>query len=347
MPRRIKPTSTQAGSKPVRNRWNRSWQVGLVLGGLIAVSAAASAQTGAEKYPERPVRVVVPFAAGGGTDVLTRLTADELTRALGKSFYIENVPGAGGMTATTLATRGDPDGYTLFATSPGPITIYPALSSKLSYDADKNVQNISVISEGPGVAVVAKNSRFQSLKDVIAEAKAKPGTVTVASSGIGAFSHMNCELFKALAGVNVIHVPYRGAGPAATDIMGGVVDMTIEYFPAVGGLIESGQLRALAVTTASRYPLRPDIPTFEDEGVKGYATTSWVGLAAPAGTPRPVIDKLYGVVAKASKEKAFVERLRQLGVVAIANSPDEARAYLAKERETLRTLGKSNGITLD
>jgi tripartite-type tricarboxylate transporter receptor subunit TctC len=304
----------------------------------------ASAQ---DDYPARAVRVVVPFAAGGGTDVLTRLIADELSRALGKQFYIENAPGAGGTTATAQATRAEPDGYTLFATSPGPITIYPALSSKLTYDADKNVQNISVVSEGPGVAVVAKDSRFKTLKEVIAEAKAKPGTVKIASSGVGAFSHINCELFKALAGIDVIHVPYRGAGPAAIDIMGGQVDMTIEYFPAVGAQIEGGQLRPLAVTTAARYPLRPDIPTFEDEGVKGYATTSWVGLAAPAGTPKPVLDKLYGVIAKTAKDPAFVEKLAKLGVIPIANSPDDARVYLAKERDVLRKLGASNGITLN
>ena len=289
----------------------------------------------------------MPFAAGGGTDVLTRLIADQLTRGLGKSFFVENIAGAGGTTATAQVARADADGYTLVATSPGPGTIYPALSSKLPYDADKSFQNISVISEGPGVAVVAANSRFKTLKDVIAEAKAKPGTVTVASSGIGAFSHINCELLKALAGIDVIHVPYRGAGPAATDIIGGRVDMTIEYFPAVGAMIESGQLRPLAVTTAPRYPLRPEIPTFQEEGVKGYSTTSWVGLAAPAGTPKPVIDKLYGVVAKAAKDPTFVERLKQLGVIPIADTPDEARAYLARERDVLRKLGQSNGITLN
>ncbi len=321
----------------------RKWTIGLTLCALLAASTA-SAQT---DYPSRVVRVVVPFAAGGGTDVLTRLIAEQLSRALDKQFYIENAPGAGGTTATAQVARAEADGYTLVATSPGPITIYPALSSKLPYDADKNILNISVISEGPGVAVVAKNSRFKSLSEVIAEARAKPGTVKVASSGIGAFSHINCELFKALAGVDVIHVPYRGAGPAAIDILGGQVDMTIEYFPAVGAQIEGGELRPLAVTTASRYPLRPDIPTFEEEGVKGYATTSWVGLAAPAGTPKPIVDKLYGVIAKTAKDPAFVERLAKLGVVPIANSPDDARAYLAKEREILQQLGKSNGITLN
>ena len=319
--------------------------IGLMLCALLAAPIAASAQ--GDDYPARAVRVVVPFAAGGGTDVLTRLIADELSRALGKQFYIENTPGAGGTTATAQATRAEPDGYTLFATSPGPITIYPSLSSKLPYDADKNVQNISVISEGPGVAVVAKDSRFKSLKDVIAEAKAKPGTVKIASSGIGAFSHINCELFKALAGLDVIHVPYRGAGPAAIDIMGGQVDMTIEYFPAVGAQIEGGQLRPLAVTTATRYQLRPEIPTFEEEGVKGYATTSWVGLAAPAGTPKPVLDKLYGVIAKTAKDPVFVEKLAKLGVIPIASSPDDARTYLAKERDVLRKLGASNGISLN
>lgn len=326
------------------NRKSIGLRIGLMLCVLLAAPVTASAQ---DDYPARAVRVVVPFAAGGGTDVLTRLIADELSRALGKQFYIENAPGAGGTTATAQATRAEPDGYTLFATSPGPITIYPALSSKLTYDADKNVQNISVVSEGPGVAVVAKDSRFKTLKDVIAEAKAKPGTVKIASSGVGAFSHINCELFKALAGIDVIHVPYRGAGPAAIDIMGGQVDMTIEYFPAVGAQIEGGQLRPLAVTTAARYPLRPDIPTFEDEGVKGYATTSWVGLAAPSGTPKPVLDKLYGVIARTAKDPAFVEKLAKLGVIPIANSPDDARVYLAKERDVLRKLGASNGITLN
>ena len=328
------------------HRRTGTWRIGPALCALFVSSAVVPARS-EDNYPSHSVRVVVPFAPGGGTDVLTRLIADELSRAFGKSFYIENLPGAGGTTATAQVARADPDGYTLVATSPGPITIYPALSSKLPYDADKNIQNISVVSEGPGVAVVASNSRFKSLREVIAEAKAKPGTITVASSGIGAFSHMNCELFKALAGIDVIHVPYRGAGPAATDIMGGRIDMTIEYFPAVGALIESGELRPLAVTTAARYPLRPEIPTFQEEGVKDYSTTSWVGLAAPAGTPKPVLDRLFGVIARTSKDPAFVERLRQLGVIPIANSPEDARTYLTKERETLRQLGASNGITLN
>jgi len=317
-----------------------------VLGVLLAAALAlpASAQT---DYPSRTVRLIVPFPAGGGTDVLARLIADELSRALGKQFYVENTAGAGGTTGTALAARAEPDGYTLLATSPGPITIYPALSSRLTYNADKNFQNISVISQGPGVAVVAKDSRFKSLRDVIAEAKAKPGTVKIASSGIGAFSHINCELFKALAGVDVIHVPYRGAGPAMIDILGGQVDMTIEYFPAVGGQIASGELRPLAVTTATRYPLRPDIPTFEDEGVSGYATTSWGGLAAPAGTPKPIIDKLYGVIARITQDPAFIAKLAKLGVTPIVSSPDEANLYLAKERDLLRKLGASNGISLN
>ncbi|MGE0314300.1 MAG: Bug family tripartite tricarboxylate transporter substrate binding protein [Lautropia sp.] len=311
----------------------------------LMVGGAAWAQA---KYPEHPVRVIVPFAAGGATDVLTRLAAGELSKRLGQTFVVENLTGAGGLIGASQALKAKPDGYTLLAGSPGPITIMPVIrKTPVGYDVEKDFVPITLIADSPGAMVVGKNSRFKSVKEVLDAAKAEPGKITCGSSGIGAFSHLNCELLKSLAGVDVTHVPYRGAAPALVDLVGGQFDFLIENYPSPAKLIASGEARALAVTSAKRFSLRPDIPTLVESGVPGHVMSAWIGLMAPAGTPADIVNLLQREVAAALKEPEVGKRLASMGVAAGGSTPAEFAAYLAAERKTYAELSAKTGLKVD
>jgi tripartite-type tricarboxylate transporter receptor subunit TctC len=316
----------------------------LVLG--VALCGAASAQTPSQAYPVKPVRLVVPFAPGASTDLLSRLAADELSKRLGRTFVVENVTGAGGTIGTAQVAKANPDGYTLLAGSPGPITISPVAQKNLSYHI-QDLQPITMIAEGPGVLVVHRDSRFKSVEDLLSAAKAKPGSLTFGSAGTGSFSHLNGELLKALGGVDIVHVPYRGSGPALIDMIGGRLDLYIEYFPAVQKFVQSGELRALAVTSARRFALRPELPTMIEESVPGYDASAWVGLMTPAGTPREIVDRIQQELAKALREPAITQRLQSLGVLAGGQSPAEFSAFLFREREKIKKLVDATGLTIN
>ncbi len=309
---------------------------------------AAGAAWAADKYPARPVKIIVPFSAGGATDVLTRIAADELSRRLGQSFVVENQTGAGGLIGAQTVVKAKPDGYTLLAGSPGPITIMPAIKkSPLGFDVEKDVLPITLIADSPGAMVVGKNSRFKSVKEVLDAAKASPGKLTCGSSGIGAFSHLNCELLKSLAGIDVVHVPYRGAAPALVDLVGGQFDFLIENYPSPQKLIDSGDARALAVTSAERFALKPSVPTLVESGVPGHVMSAWIGLMAPAGTPNEIVDLLQTELATALKTPEVQKRLSALGVVAGGQSPKAFAEYLKRERETYQGLSAKTGLKVD
>jgi tripartite-type tricarboxylate transporter receptor subunit TctC len=319
-----------------------------VLGTALSLALAASPAMAQDKYPSKPVRIVVPFAAGGATDVLTRIAANELTKRLGQNFVADNVTGAGGLIGAGQALKAKPDGYTLLAGSPGPITIMPAISKKpLDFDAEKDALPITLIADSPGAMVVGRNSQYKTAQELIAAAKASPGKLTCGSSGVGAFSHLNCELLMSLTGIKVVHVPYRGAAPAMVDLVGGQFDFLTENFPSPQKLIDSGELRALAVTSKERFPLRPNIPTLIESGVPGYVMTAWIGLMAPAGTPRALIDTLQRELATALRDPAVVKRMHDMGVVPGGNTPEEFATYLANERQTYKTLSAKTGLKID
>jgi len=315
---------------------------------LVSTAVLALPAMAQDKYPSKPVRVLVPFAAGGATDVLTRVAAAELSKRLGQSFVVENPTGAGGIIGASQAVKAAPDGYTLLAGSPGPVTIMPVISSKpLPYDAEKDLIPITLIADSPGGFTVGKGSPYKSVQEVLAAAKAQPGKLTCGSSGIGAFSHLNCELLKTLAGVNITHVPYRGAAPAMVDLVSGQTDIMIENYPSPQKLIDAGELRLLAVTSAKRFALKPGTPTVVESGVAGHVMTAWIGLMAPKGTPAEIVNLIQRELSAALKDPAVQKRLSDMGVVPGGMPPAEFAAYLAAERETYKSLSAKTGLKVD
>jgi tripartite-type tricarboxylate transporter receptor subunit TctC len=312
---------------------------------LFAGTATAQAPA-ATTYPSKPVRIVVPFAPGASTDILSRLAADELSRRLGQPFVVENIGGAGGTIGTAQVVNAKPDGYTLVAATPGPITVSPVAQKGLSYDVNQ-LRAITLIAEGPGGLVVARNSPFKSVADLLTAARARPGALSFGSAGTGAFSHLASELLKTLAGIDVVHVPYKGSGPAMVDVLGGRLDFYIEFFPAVAKLVDSGELRALAVTSGKRFPLRPDIPTMIEAGVPGYDASAWVGLMAPAATPKDIIDKLQQALAQSLRDPAIVAKINGMGVVPGGQPPAEFARFMSDERDKYRKLVETTGLAIN
>ncbi len=300
-----------------------------------------------DKYPSRAVRVVVPFAAGGATDVLTRLAAAELSKRMGQNFVVENVTGAGGLIGAQQVVTAKPDGYTLLAGSPGPITIMPVIARKpVAYDVDKDLIPITLIADSPGAMVVGKGSKYRSIQEMLAAGKS--GTrLTCGSSGVGAFSHLNCELLKSLTGLDIVHVPYRGAAPALVDLVGGQFDFIIENYPSPAKLIESGEVRLLGVTSAARFRLKPEAATLVESGVPGHVMSAWIGLMAPAGTPMSIIESLQRETAEGLKDPAVQKRLADMGVVGGGSDPATFARYLAAERNTYRALSERTGLKVD
>ena len=315
---------------------------------LAVLAATASAQAvGQEKYPSRTVRVVVPFAAGGATDLLTRIAAAELSRRLGQNFVVENVTGAGGLIGAQQVVSAKPDGYTLLAGSPGPITIMPVTARKpVGYDVDKDLIPITLIADSPGAMVVGKGSKYRTIQELLAAGKAG-ARLTCGSSGVGAFSHLNCELLKSLTGLDIVHVPYRGAAPALVDLVGGQFDFIIENYPSPAKLIESGEVRLLGVTSATRFSLKPDVSTLVEAGVKGHVMSAWIGLMAPAGTPATIINAVQREIAEGLRDPAVEKRLTDMGVIGGGSPPADFARYLSAERETYRTLSAQTGLKVD
>lgn len=324
-------------------RWAVAWLHALLATAACSIIPGAWAQT---KYPSHPVHIVVPFGPGGSTDILARIAANELTKRLGQTFIVDNVGGAGGTIGTAQVTRAKPDGYTLVAGTPGPITISPVAARGLPYDVTKDLAPISLIAEGPGVLVVGKNSPYKTLTELLVAAKARPKTITFASAGVGAFSHLNGELLAALTGLQFTHVPYKGSGAALIDLIAGRVDFEMEYFPAVQKMIEAGELRALGISSAKRYPLRPEIPTMAEGGVTGFESAAWVSLLAPTGTPPDIIATLHRELAASLKDPAIVKQLNGLGVIPGGNTPAEFATYLNTERAQLKKLVDSTGLVI-
>ncbi|MBV7482952.1 tripartite tricarboxylate transporter substrate binding protein [Bordetella sp. BOR01] len=312
--------------------------------GLILACCAFSGLAWADSYPSRSVRVVVPFAPGASTDMLARLAADELGKRLGQSFVVENVTGAGGTIGAHQVARAAPDGYTLLAATPGPITISPVTRQDIPYDPAKSLAAITLVAQGPGVLAVSKDSPYHSVKDLIAAGQDPAKPLKFGSAGIDAFSHLSGAMFTYKGGIQALHVPYRGSGPALLDLIAGRLDFEIEYFPAIVPHMKSGALRALAVTSKERSPLSPDLPTINESGVPGYESGAWVGLMAPAGTPRAIIDKLQQAMAASLKDPAVAKRIRDMGVLPGGNTPDEYAAYIASETGTLRELVKNADV---
>jgi tripartite-type tricarboxylate transporter receptor subunit TctC len=295
----------------------------------LAMSFAAHA---AQPYPVKPIRMLVGFPAGGAVDITARLVGQHLGAALGQQIVIDNRPGAGGTLAATLLLHAEPDGYTLSVGANGEMAISPTLRPHLPYAPLRDFLPISRIGSSELALVVYPGVPAKSVAELIALAKAQPGKINFASSGTGSTAHLAGELFKRMAGIDIVHVPYRGAAPALADLIAGQVQMFITGYSSTVPHLKAGRLRALGVTGAKRLAAAPDLPTI-GETVKGYEVTSWYGVFAPKGTPRAIVDRLHRAIAAVVKEPPVVERLTALGIQAEGNTPDEFRAQIRDDIE--------------
>jgi len=315
-----------------------------LFGAMAALSFPASAQ---EKWPAKAITYVVPFPTGGTTDTLARLIGQRLGAALGTTIVVDNKPGAGGNIGSEFVARAAPDGYTILGGTISSHAINVSLYSKLGYDPVKSFAPITLIGSNPNVLVVPASSPFKSVADVLAAAKDKPGSIAFASAGNGTSQHLSGELFKTLAKVDLIHIPYKGSGPAIQDVMSGQVPMMFDTSVVAGPHIQSGKLRALAVTSRKRAPAFPSVPTVAEAGVPGYELVSWQAIFAPAGTPQPIVDRLYAEIAKILKAPDMQERLANLGMEASGMAPAEFAAFQKSEIEKWARVVKAANVKID
>jgi tripartite-type tricarboxylate transporter receptor subunit TctC len=295
----------------------------------LVVSVATSAQT----YPSRPVRIVVPLSPGGFADTPARILAPRLSEQMGKQFFVENKPGAGGTIGWDFTAKQPPDGYTLAITGSTHL-ITSHLYKNLQYDVFKDFTHISMMASGPYVLVVnPKKIPVNNVRELIAAAKAKPGAIDFASSGNGSSQHLVAALFNAMAGVKLNHVPYKGSGPAMQDLIAGEVGVSFAGVPNVLGNVRGGRLKALAVTTPKRWVELPDVPTMAEAGVPGYEATLWLSISGPAGMPAPIVQRLSTEIAKALKDPDLQTKFREAGVEADAMQGDELLRYMHAEDE--------------
>jgi len=318
--------------------------------GALATPGLVQAQAAAPAWPTKPIRLVVPYPPGGPTDVLLRIVASQLAERLGQAVLIDNKPGASGMVGADQVAKAAPDGYTLLGNASIHV-INPSLYAKTPYDAIKDFAPISLVAEVPLVLVVSPSLPAQSVKDLVALAKAKAGGLAFASSGNAAAPHLAGEAFKLAAGVDLLHVPYKGSGPALTDLMGGQVQLMFDSMPSSMPFIQAGKLRALAVTTARRSTALPQLPTVAEAGLpgfdRGFDISTWYGLWAPAGTPREVVARLGSEVAAIVRQPAVRDRLLALGAEPVGNAPDEFAAFNRSELAKWARIVKQSGAKVD
>jgi tripartite-type tricarboxylate transporter receptor subunit TctC len=302
---------------------------------LIAVAAA-------QDYPTRPVRILIPFPPGGFNDIVGRIIAAQLTERLGKQFVVENRPGAGGIIAGEMLANAPKDGHTLMIVSLA-ITVNPHFY-KMPYDPLKAYAPIAILAAAPTVLSINNHVKFSTVKELIAEAKAKPGELRYASSGMGTFMHMGPELFKLMAGVDIVHVPFRGAGPALVDVMGGDTQMSFASVPSTITHVRSGKLRAIGVGGKTRNFALPDVPTIDEAGVPGYECGNWIGLVAPAGTPEPIVARLHKELTSAQQSPELQKSFANEGADVVRMSSAEFGAFIATELEKWGRVVKEAGI---
>jgi len=309
---------------------------------LVAVALPALAQ-----YPNKPIHIVVPSEPGDGSDLTSRLIGDRLAAVLGQPVVIENKLGAGGVVGTEYAARQPADGYTLIMGNAGSHAINAALYSKLSYDPAKDFTAVALVGIAPNMMSVNPALPVKSVAEFIAYAKAHPGTINYGSGGNGSSAHLSAELFKTMAGIQMNHVPYKGATPAFTDLAGGQVQVMIANLPPMLPLVKAGKLRALAVTTTRRYPGLPDVPTVAESGLAGYETVAWFGLFAPAGTPKEIVSRLNREVNAIVSQPDVRERLLGMGMEPALGTPEDFAARQAADIAKWKKVVADSGAKVD
>jgi len=306
---------------------------------MVAMALFASTVVSAQQYPIRPIRLLVPFAPGGGTDIIARLVAQDLTQAWGHPVVVDNRGGSGGIVGTEIAAKAAPDGYTMMLCSLG-LSYAPALYSKLPYDTEKDLLPISLVATQPFVYVVIPSLGVGSMKELIALAKAKPGEIRYGSGGSGGSSHLGTELLRTMTGINLVHVPYKGTGPALTAMLGGEIQVQLIGISSVVPHMKSGRMRALAVSGAKRSTAAPEVPTVAESGVPGYAFDVWYGMLFPAGTPRAIVGRANAEINNVLKSPALAQRFAAVGLEPAGSTPEEfakmIRSEMAKWRKVVR-----------
>ena len=320
----------------------RRFRIAAIAAAMFAGIGAASAQSA---FPAKPVHIFVPYAAGGGVDILTRTLGDVVSRQWGQTVVVENRPGAGGVVASQALVQLPPDGYTLIMVASGHAT-NPFLYPKLPYDTFKDFTPISLLASSPNILLVRKDSPFKNLADVIAEAKAKPGSLSIAHAGTGTSTHLAVELLKSLAKIDLNAIPYKGGAPAINDLLGGQIPLTFNNGPESVGQLEAGTVRALAVTSAKRATFLPDVPSI-GETVQGYDTEVWWGLLGPGGMPPDVVEKLSHDFVAALNTDAVKERLAKLGAEPIGTTPQAFDKKIHDDYDKWGPIIQAAGIKAD
>jgi len=314
---------------------------------VVFMSPLGMAPVLAQGYPDKPIRLIVGYPPGGGTDVVARIITPKLSEFLGQSVVIENRPGATGVTAAGFVAKSPPDGYMLMMGHVSINAIAPSVFAKLPYDAAKDFAPIILTASVPHFIVVQPSLPVRSIKELIALAKAEPGKLTFPSAGNASTPHLAGEMFKTMAGVDMVHIPYKGSGPAVTDLVGGQVNLMFDNLPSSIAQIKAGKLRAIAVTTLKRSPALPDVPTIAESGLPGYDASSWFGMHAPAGTSKDIVNKIYGVVSKSLRTPEMTERLATQGAEAVGNTPEEFSEFVRAEIAKWAKVVKASGARVD
>lgn len=313
---------------------------------LALVFLGFSGGVSAQSYPSKPVRVVVPFAAGGNTDGIARITSERLTAALGQQFVVENRPGAGGGIAADLVAKSPADGYTLFVSALGQLAILPFIS-KVTYDPIKDFAPVSNVGENAFILGVHTSLPARTLKEFVDHVKANAGKLAYASGGSGSVSHLSGALFVTRAALDMTHVPYKGGAPAVADLVGGQVHMYFGNYSDMVPHSQAGKIRLLGISSLKRDARLPDVPTIAESGYPGFRTVTWNGFVAPAGTPREIINRLSGEIQKAAKEPAFIERLQRLGVESVGSTPEQFSATIREDVKFWGDAAKSANVKMD
>ena len=317
---------------------------------LIAVGAAFATQTfaqGAATYPSKPVKIIVPFAPAGTTDIVARAVANDLSKAFGQTFSIENRAGAGGNLGSDAVAKAAPDGYTLLVGAVSPQAINVSLYPNMPYDVMRDFEHITLLAAVPNLLEVHPGVPVNTVKELIEYARARPGKLAYASSGSGTSIHLSAELFKTMTGVDMLHVPYKGSAPAVTDLIAGQVQVMFDNLPSSLQQVKAGKLRPIAVTTSRRSPVLPDVPTVAESGLPGYEASSWFGMHAPAKTPRDIINKLYAATAKSLRTPEMIERLSSQGADPVGNTPEQFTDFIRLEIAKWAKVVKASGAKVE
>lgn len=343
------PVIAAAVEKLTGGTMKRSWQRALhvVLAVAAMATAPAALSQGAASYPSKPVRLVVPFPPGGTTDILARAVAQKLSEAWGQQAIVDNRPGAGGNIGSDLVAKAAPDGYTLLMGTVGTHAINPSLYTKMPYDHVKDFAPVILVAGVPNVLVVNPSVPVNSVKDLIAYAKANPDKLNFASSGNGTSIHLSGELFRTMTGVQITHVPYKGSSPALTDLMGGQVQLMFDNLPSSLQFIKAGKLKALAVTSTARSAALPDVPTLAESGLPGFEASSWFGVLAPAGTPPDIVARINGAIGAWLATPEAKDKLMSQGAIAAGGTPDEFAKHIAAETAKWAKVVKASGAHVD